>query len=517
MRGETEQRVREDRPRWLLAAIAAVLFCTAFALSHWVDTLWQQGDDAYITYQYARRLAAGEGFTFSPGAAPSYGSTTPLWTLILAAIARAGIPPHVAAPWLTWILHGATAVLVFLVGAAIGGLATALPAGAMAALSLATFFRAGGMETALVTALAAALAYVLLLGRRRWWPGVLLGLLLLTRPDMILLALVVFGGWTFTRRARREMLRPNLLAAVAMYLPWAVYALWTFHDLIPFSLRAKLAVEASGDMNLHSFRQWFLAGMPTAVFWSAVGACVVGAVVVWVRAPAFRPFVAWLPLYYWALPAAGASDFMWYYIPPLWVGFILLASGLQAIARAFPRRARAPGYAVLALAAVGGYALVSYNGLEPLLLPDNPYPQFHPMLAGKVAELAEPGDMVAAPEVGCIAYFTDCRILDIRGVTCPEVIVRARARNLGAMLRHWKPDFVVILGGDGEPTIEYAYTDRFRAPYWNGMDYVIWERTLEADDAAGGAAAAGQPLEPAKSLDRARQEVSPADSAKTPF
>ncbi len=505
------------RPRWLLPVIAAALFCTAFALSHWVDTLWEQSDDAYITYQYARRVAAGEGFTFSPGAEPSYGTTTPLWTLILATVARAGVPPHVAAPWFTSFGHGATAVLVFLVGAAIGGLGLGLPAGAMAALSFSVFFRAGGMETALVTALSAALAYVLLREHTRWWPGALLGILLLGRPDMGLLALAVFGGWAFTRRARRDMLMPNLLAAAVIYLPWAVYALWTFHDLIPFSLRAKLAVDASGDMNLHTFQRWFLAGAPTGAFWAAVGVCTVGVVVVWVRAPAFRPFVAWLPLYYWALPAAGASDFMWYYIPPLWVAFVLAVAGLQTVARAFPCRVRSPIYALLALAAVGGYALVSYNGLEPLLMRDNPYPRFHRMLAGKVAEVAEPGDMVAAAEVGCIAYFSGCRILDIRGVTCPEVIVRARARNLGAILRHWKPDFVVILGGDGEPTLEYAYTDRFRARYWDGRDYVIWERTLDAEDAAGGVPAAGHSSEPEKPLDREPEEACIADSVKAPL
>ncbi len=509
--------MHEGRPRWLLPAIAAALFCTAFALSHWVDTLWEQADDAYITYQYARRVAAGEGFTFSPGAEPSYGTTTPLWTLVLASVARAGVRPHVAAPWLTSVGHGATAALVFLVGAAIGGLALGLAAGAMTALSFSVFFRAGGMETPLVTALSAALAYVLLREHTRWWPGVLLGLLLLARPDMGLLALTVFGGWAFTRRARREMLVPNLLAAAAIYLPWAVYALWTFHDLIPFSLRAKLAVDASGDMNLRTFRRLFLAGTPTSAFWTAVGVCTIGAVVVWVRAPAFRPFVAWLPLYYWALPAAGASDFMWYYIPPLWVAFVLAVAGLQMLARAFPRRVRAPIYAFLALGAVGGYALVSYNGLEPLLMRDNPYPGFQRMLADKVAELAEPGDLVAAEEVGCIAYFSGCRVLDIRAVTCPEVIVRARARNLGAIVRHWKPDFVVILGGDGEPTLDYAYTDRFRARYWTGRDYVIWERTLDVENPAGGVPAADDSSAAGKPVDREPEETCMADSARTPL
>jgi hypothetical protein len=475
--------------RWQPWLTGALLFCAAFGLSHWVDARWEQADDAYITYQYARRLAAGEGFTFSPGAPPVYGTTTPLWTLILAVVARAGIAPHVAAPWLTSLGHGTTAALVFLVGSAIGGFALGLTAGGMVALSFSVFFRAGGMETALVTALSAALALLLLRGRTRWWPGALLGLLLLARPDAGLLAAVIFIAWATRSGTRREVLLPNALLMIVIYLPWAVYALWAFHDLIPWSLRAKAIVAGSGEMSLRTFRRWFLGGVSPWLLWVAAAICMTGAIAVWLRAPRFRPFAVWAVLYCAALAAGGAPDFLWYYVPPLWVGFLFAAAGLQVLVSALPQRARARAYSLIAVVAVSGYAVLSYRGIEPILRPDNPYRNFHLMLATKLAELAEPGDMVAAPEVGCIAYFSGCRVLDIRGVTCPEVIVRARARNLGAIIRHWKPDFVVILGGDGEPAIQQAYTDRFRARYWNGMDYVIWERALPANAATGDAPA----------------------------
>lgn len=471
---------RQTGPRWLWWSAAALFFCLAFALSHWVDTLWEQADDAYITYQYARRLAAGEGFTFSPGAPPVYGTTTPLWTLILAVFARLGLAPPVAAPWLTSLGHGATAALVFLIGLTIGGLALGLTAAALSALGFSVYFRAGGMETALVTALSAALALALVRGHTRWWPGVLLGLLLLARPDAGMLAAVVLVGWTLRRDDRRRLLLPNLLAMVLVYLPWAVYALVTFHDLIPWSLRAKAMVEGSGEMNLWTFRRWFLGGVRPWLFWSAAGICAIGAIGVAVRAPRFRPFIIWAALYCLALPAGGAPDFLWYYLPPLWVGLLLAAAGLQLLVSAFPWRVRGPVYLMLATAAVCAYALLSFRGIEPLLRSNNPYPRFHLMLARKVAELAQPGDTVAAPEVGCMAYFSGCRILDIRGVTTPEVIVQARARNLGAMIRRWQPEFVVILEGEGDPAVEQAYLPRFRARYWNEQDYVIWQRVSPA-------------------------------------
>ena len=92
------------------------VFLIGTGLSFWICSQWGGMDDAYISYQYASRLAAGQGFTFSPGAPPTYGTTTPLWTLILAAFARAGAPPHLASPALGSVLYGLTAATVVVLG-----------------------------------------------------------------------------------------------------------------------------------------------------------------------------------------------------------------------------------------------------------------------------------------------------------------------------------------------------------------------------------------------------------------
>ena len=48
-------------------------------------------DDSYITFRYSLNLAAGHGFVFNVGD-PVLGTTTPLWTLVLALCAAAGMP-----------------------------------------------------------------------------------------------------------------------------------------------------------------------------------------------------------------------------------------------------------------------------------------------------------------------------------------------------------------------------------------------------------------------------------------
>jgi arabinofuranosyltransferase len=85
-------------------------------------------DDAFITYRYAENLAGGHGFVFSRGAAPVQGTTTPLYTALLALGARLGAD----IPALSLVL-GATALaaaagLVVLLARDLGALAAGVAA-----------------------------------------------------------------------------------------------------------------------------------------------------------------------------------------------------------------------------------------------------------------------------------------------------------------------------------------------------------------------------------------------------
>lgn len=459
---------------WVIGAAVAGL---AFVLSCYVDGLWDRLDDAYITYSYAKRLAAGQGYTFSPGTPPTYGTTTVLWTLLLAAVARLGVAPHVAAVWLTSAGFAATAVLMFLVGTRLGGLAVGVPVGLLSALNLAAFFRSGGMETALLTALIAALALVLLGRRRRWVPGILLGLLVLTRPDAGLLAALVLGGWAL-RRGERELLWTNALAAGLVYLPWAVYVLVTFHDLVPCSLRAKHAMPSvGGRMNLRFFLSAFMPGVwGRRVFWVVAAVGGVGAVATFLRQARLRPVVLWALLYWYVLAVIGhAPDHSWYYVPPLAFTGLLVVMGVEAVTRRRSGRAGAVAYGVAVAFGLIVFAYSNWVAIEPARKRMS-HLEVLQTLALRVRELSEPDDLVASEDVGKLAYWSERRILDLRALNSPEVLVRARARNMGAILRGWEPDFVLLLGWEGIPEIEQGYVARYRVRYWNDQDYVIWER-----------------------------------------
>lgn len=120
-------------------------------------------DDAFIHLQYARRLAEGAWFEYTPGAGYSSGATSVLWPLLLAPLSAVGVE-GVQMIWGTWLLGGlAHAAVVLETARLAGGLAgrrVGWMAGAMAvAFGAFAWFAYSGMETM-------ALAWVLARGAR---------------------------------------------------------------------------------------------------------------------------------------------------------------------------------------------------------------------------------------------------------------------------------------------------------------------------------------------------------------
>ena len=77
------------------ALVVAVLAC---ALLAWPLRAYVT-DDTFIHLQYARHLAAGDGFVFNPGERV-YGSTSPLWVMLLANAMAMGVDGLLASKWL---------------------------------------------------------------------------------------------------------------------------------------------------------------------------------------------------------------------------------------------------------------------------------------------------------------------------------------------------------------------------------------------------------------------------------
>ena len=73
---------------------ARVLFFLVLAVTAvvWAGSLSWVGDDAFISFRYARNLAEGNGLVFNVGERVE-GYTNFLWTLLMAAAIRLGLDP----------------------------------------------------------------------------------------------------------------------------------------------------------------------------------------------------------------------------------------------------------------------------------------------------------------------------------------------------------------------------------------------------------------------------------------
>jgi hypothetical protein len=222
-----------------LAVVAVVVLSLGLRL-YWGFA----GDDTYIHLTYARNLAAGNGFSFNPGE-PSYGSTAPLWTLIVAGVSRGtGIDVYLAAKVLS-VLAALLSVLAFRALAQV--VTRSYRVSGLAAITFAVDpwlwkWGGSGMETSLAVLLA-LLAARMHLHRRTHGAlpasAFILGIGTLVRPEMIGLFLVALADRALVaRRPVGEVLFALFLYLVPV-LPWLLYALATFGDVVPTTVHAK--------------------------------------------------------------------------------------------------------------------------------------------------------------------------------------------------------------------------------------------------------------------------------------
>ena len=226
---------------------------------------FQPFDDTFITFRYALNVASGHGFVYNFHQ-PVLGTTTPLWTLILALMTMAKLPVAGSSLVLSLIADGVTAVLLgqtlYRLGysQAVAGSAPVLFLGFFDDLSLSR----SGMETAFFVMLVVATLHEIA-ARRFPTAGLVCGLACLTRPEggvliLVLLLSVLSHRASLPRRTAFLSLGLMLFSIVG----WGLFAERQFGSFIPQSIVAK-SFAVRNDPNLtglswHNLGVFFLEG-----------------------------------------------------------------------------------------------------------------------------------------------------------------------------------------------------------------------------------------------------------------
>jgi arabinofuranosyltransferase len=470
--------------KWFAPALGVTIAGAALYLGWALVRAGEPGyplDDAWIHQVFARNLAQTGQFAFNPGELAA-GSTAPLWTVLL--VPGYWLPPGPLA-W-TYLL-GSLALL------ATGWLTLRLARsffpgerwlGAIAMFAVLTEWHLAwaalsGMETPLFIALSLWLILLYYQDASPALIGLAAGLLTAARPEGLLLAGLVALAWPVRQLKKGEgpgargkaffLLRGALIGVAVFALVVAPVGWHNYRAAgspLPSTMPAKITNYGAGvDLRGHLL---FLLLLPLSFM---VGSLLLAVPLsLWgaFRALRCRLAVPWLPLawcaaligvYAWRLPVLYHHS---RYLMPL-VPWIILY-GLLALAGQSRQRLifyLAINGIVFLVFWVQGANIYSWNVKN---INDQQVTIGHWLAAN-----TPPDAVVAATDIGAVGYFGQRRVLDLEGLTSPEITRRRRmGEPIPPYLRQAGADYLIVYGDDPPPyldelTGEVVY--RARLPY----------------------------------------------------
>jgi hypothetical protein len=396
-------------------------------------------DDAWIHQTYARNWAETGQLAYVPGV-PSAGSTAPLWTLLLSLAYRFHFAPDL---W-TLLLGAISLALSAWLLSRLAGRLLPNQSGVSWLVGLACVLEwhliwaaASGMETMLFIALGLALIDRVQANTSGWIIGAIGGLLILTRPEGVLLLALALG--VLLIRSGRAALK-EVAKAVGAFLivlaPGAYFNLESGGSIFPNTFYAKQSeygeLMSTLPIWLNSISNMLLAPL------AGGGLLLIPGMVVWVgsRRRTLRDraqSALWLPLVWilihsavYAVRLPVSYQHGRYLLPIIPVVLLYGIVGTALIVDWLKARRIKPWARVARLGLVAVVALV-FGLYVPIGAAA--YAADVDVIDGEMVAVAHWLDrntpahaIIAVHDIGAIGYFTRRPILDLAGLISPEVI-----------------------------------------------------------------------------------------------
>ena len=399
-------------------------------------------DDAFITLAYAKNLAMHGEWALVPGH-PANTATSPLNVVLLGFVAfltrmsgsvhpilALGIANVLASAALGW----AWARLCRVRrpdGAPLCVPTSAAVLGTLVVLLNPLLLSALGLEVLLI---AAVLILLVSFAHEPVAFGVLSGLALLTRLDLVVFVALI--GLS-SSPVRRNVLRVLGLLLVVV-LPWHVFSWFYFGSAVPDTLVIKQLQPSFGKSYFEIGIDQMWHGNELTVLTFAPAELGVLAVVASLCLRRFGPMTA-LGLggiaYYALYSVLGVPAYHWYYVPPI----VALAMSGAGIAGGWVTPARAGVLALVGVLIVGyapGFAGRDVPWTSPPFFGNWASAQDYARVGFELKERLGGAATGAPGEIGTLAYFCDCTIVDgfsDRGRLGPQI--RERIDRAGSFVR----------------------------------------------------------------------------------
>lgn len=489
----------------VLACACLVPVLTAFHIDKPID-------DAYITMTYARSLAQGHGFRIFPTVAPSLGTTSPLTAIVLALLSRL-VPSSVemaslavglstlawiATGWL-WAFRGNVLGLNPLEQFCIAFLV-------LVETTLWTLYM--GMEAHLFCFLL-TLCIILYFQQRYFRMGLTIGLLFLTRIEGILVPFAFLayqlisdpkrfdpGKWTDSLKKMFRVFQGFLIP----FFLWSLYALFTVGTIFPHTLKAKSLQTDLGFAE--PFSRIVLKLF--SVYWSNLG--FIGSVCIWLIAAVFgfgysvvfrrRMLVPalWTIGFVIGYILLKAPGYHWYLLPLMYTVTVFAALAvasfptlLEAASPFFPviQKPRFWGTLTsLVLLSVVSFSIVPRNIPKEPIVADC-YDDYK-RLADWINVNTPVDTTVAFTEIGFLSWYADREIVDLLGLTRPDILPQLAEGGFAGVFQKTKPDYLIYTPPFGWALNDIVRSDFFITNYlpviripstrFRDFSYLIYER-----------------------------------------
>ncbi|MGQ9677315.1 MAG: hypothetical protein ACUVX1_16750 [Chloroflexota bacterium] len=473
-----------------LAAILGVCASVVLAVAVRVAFGPHLRDDAYITLRYAERIAAGQGFVFNPGE-HVLGTTTPLFALLLAGLARLGLPVEDSAVAIGIGCDAIAVVVLSAIGARfLQGRGIVFTALCYALFSPLVSHAVSGMETPLYTLLILSSVLVYSVGRMAS-AGVLVGLVILARPDGLLLALVLFvHALVFTRSG----LWRASAAAAATVAPWIVFSTAYFGSPLPQSVVAKAQSMPQDALSSFGNFLWYFSDDAHRRFLPLVPVFFLGiARRQWDRS--LVVLMAWAGLYSLAFIASGKFvfpewPFEWYFVPLMAPFALGVGAGLERVVGLLtPRSAKAALWRrtvalTVALIFIASYSWVlNYNKEEWTKWVGGREALYAHLAQAMIANGVE-DEVVAAYEIGAFGFHYPGPILDLWGLVSPQVSFKDAAETLYATRPPWIMSYTEMMPPEvvSSPWFQTEYREFHVEGNWEGRRATLYRRYPPAEE-----------------------------------
>jgi len=419
------------RDVFLLAGLVIFSLAVYIALSARVYRVGFPLDDAWIHQTYARNLALYAEWTFLPGEV-SAGSTSPLWTLLLAIGFLLNLSPYIRTFALGAVLLLGTALLFEQI------LRRTLPdyqpefpwAGCLVATEWHLIWAAfSGMETLLHTLLILLVMYFLLAGTQNFRAvGIVIGISVWARPDGITLLVplalaILINSGSLSERVNRLL---KLAFGFSIFLlPYLVFNLALSGAPMPNTFYAKQAEYVNWQLasigeRLFYFALQFFQGI-SIVFIPAFVQKIVFAVRqrAWKQILAAAWMLGYIFLYVSRLPVYQHGRYL---MPALAVFLLIGVSGyFENLAQLKQPRFKNVRSAYISLLLVLQVLSFVFGGLT--------YARDVAYIESQMVDTARWIDVnisksarIAAHDIGALGYFGHHSIVDLAGLISPDII-----------------------------------------------------------------------------------------------